>query len=276
MNGRQTYRLLKKSKYKDTPIFFCDNDSRKWEGEIFGCKVVSPYELEKKYRECVCIIGSNKYRQIIYEQLLEEFPRKNILYPIMGVLYADMGWQYFDYFKPNKNEVFVDGGVYNGWTSGGFARWTNNDYEAIYGFEANPSCIERCKNYYIENLHDAQIIERGMWSEKTQLHFQGGYSGAARVSDDGEVIVEVDTIDNVLEGNRVSFIKMDIEGAEYHALLGAKKTIMKHRPRMALSLYHNPWDVIEIPSLILKYDDSYRFAVRQYRAAGGETVLYVF
>lgn len=276
VNGRQTYRLLKQSKYKNTPILFCDNDYRKWGDEIFGIKIISPYELEHTYGEWTCIIGSNKYRQVIYEQLLSGvFPRKNILYPTMGILYADMGWQYFDYFKPGKNEVFVDGGVYDGWSAGGFAKWTNNNYKAIYGFEANSCCIERCKNYYRENLHDATVIERGMWSERTQLHFAGGYSGAARISEDGNVIAEVDAMDNLLEED-VTFIKMDIEGAEYNALLGARKTIKKCRPRMALSVYHNPWDIIEIPALLLKYDASYRFAIRQYRSIGDETVLYVF
>lgn len=277
VNGKQTYRLLKRSKYKDTPILFCDNDAKKWGTECCGSKIISPYELEKAYGNCICVIGSSKYRQIIFEQLLDGgFPNENILYPAMGILYASMGWQYFDYFKPDRNEVFVDGGVFDGRTAGRFARWANNDYEAIYGFEANPYCIERCRNYYMANLHDAQIMERGLWSERTQLSFRGGYSGAARVSDDGNVVVEADTMDNLLGENRVSFIKMDIEGAEYHALLGARKTIMKNRPRMALSIYHNPWDIIEIPSLLLQYDDSYRFAIRQYKSIGDETVLYAF
>ena len=67
---------------------------------------------------------------------------------------------------------------------------------------------------------------------------------------------------------------MDIEGAEYRALLGAKETIKKYRPKMALSVYHKPQDIIEIPTLLLEYHEDYKFALRQYSSIGDETVLY--
>lgn len=279
VKGKQACRLIKMSRYKDAPLLFCDNKVENWGREIMGCKVISPHQLESQYKDCICIVGSSRYRQDILEQLLDEgFPKNHILYPgCMGVLHGTVGWQYFDYLFAQENEVFVDGGVYDGTSSGDFVKWTNGKYEAIYGFEANPYCIEKCKRFYIDNcIHDVELIEKGMWDKKARLGFAGDYSKISRISDDGNEVVDLDTIDNVLNGRKATFIKMDIEGAEYRALMGAKETIRKYKPRMALSVYHKPQDIIEIPVLLLEYNKDYKFALRQYSSIADETILYAY
>ena len=67
---------------------------------------------------------------------------------------------------------------------------------------------------------------------------------------------------------------MDIEGAELEALRGAKETIRKDRPRMAICIYHKPEDLYEIPGYLLSLVPEYRFKVRQYTSMSWETVLY--
>ncbi len=276
--GRQAYRLLRASRYKDVPLFFCDNKAANWGEEISGCKVISPHQLISHYRDCICIVGSSRYRHDIFEQLLEEgFPKNRIVYSGASAVYGTIGWQYFDYLSPEKNEVFIDGGIYDGTSSGDFVKWTNGKYEAIYGFEANPYCIEKCRRFYTDHkIHNVEFIGKGLWDKKAKLGFAGDFSQASRLSDEGNEVVDLDSIDNVLKGRKATFIKMDIEGAEYRALLGAKETIKKYRPRMALSVYHKPQDIIEIPALLLEYSGDYKFALRQYTSIADETILYVF
>ena len=72
----------------------------------------------------------------------------------------------------------------------------------------------------------------------------------------------------------ITFIKMDIEGAEYKALQGAEQIIRENKPNLAICLYHKPEDVFEIPQLILNYRPDYRFLVRHYWLREYETVLY--
>lgn len=194
----------------------------------------------------------------------------------MGMLDGVVGWQYFDYFNPEENEVFIDGGVFDGTSSGDFVKWCKGKYDIIYGFEANPYCIDRCKKFYMENDIHGVLIEKGMWDRKTRLSFAGDYSRASRLSDTGNEVIDLDTVDNVLNGKRVSFIKMDIEGAEYQALSGAKETVRKYKPRMALSVYHKPQDIIEIPALLIDCDVDYKFALRQYSSIADETILYAY
>lgn len=84
ISGRQTCRLIKASKHKDTPLFFCDNKAANWGEKMLGCKIISPHQLETQYRDCICIVGTSRYRQDILEQLLEEgFPE--IIYYIRAV-----------------------------------------------------------------------------------------------------------------------------------------------------------------------------------------------
>ena len=49
---------------------------------------------------------------------------------------------------------------------------------------------------------------------------------------------------------RVDFIKMDIEGAERKAIMGARNTIARFRPRMALCIYHVHGDETMVPKLV--------------------------
>lgn len=82
------------------------------------------------------------------------------------------------------------------------------------------------------------------------------------------------TIDKEMSDKKVTYIKMDIEGAEREALWGAQKTIMCHTPKLAVSVYHKPQDIWEIPAIILQYHPSYQLFLRYYTLFSEDTVLY--
>ena len=69
--------------------------------------------------------------------------------------------------------------------------------------------------------------------------------------------VPVKALDDIIN-ERVDFIKIDIEGAEMEALLGAKRTIENNKPRMLLSAYHKTTDMWEIPYLIREINSNYK------------------
>jgi hypothetical protein len=67
---------------------------------------------------------------------------------------------------------------------------------------------------------------------------------------------------------------MDIEGAELEALKGASETIIKHKPNLAISLYHKPQDLWEIPNFIKSLRNDYKFYLRSHGHLTFDSVLY--
>lgn len=95
-----------------------------------------------------------------------------------------------------------------------------------------------------------------------------------RIDEAGKDYIVCVAIDDVLPDFAPTFLKMDIEGSEYRALLGAKRTIQAYRPDLAICLYHKTCDLWELPNLIHSFCPGYRFYARSYYLYGAETVLY--
>ena len=118
------------------------------------------------------------------------------------------------------------------------------------------------------NVH---ILGIGVGKEKGRLTFGGdGVSGKIGKGDD---FIDIDSIDDLVTG-KPGFIKMDVEGAEYDALIGAEKTIKDYTPALAICVYHKRDDLIAIPRLIKSFDSRYRFYLRAYSYHATEIVLY--
>ena len=87
-------------------------------------------------------------------------------------------------------------------------------------------------------------------------------------------MLEVDTVDHILNGEVVTTIKMDIEGAEYDAILGMEKTLENH-PVLMVSIYHKVEDLFRLQLLIEKMcPNAYDYYIRHYSPTVIETVLY--
>ncbi len=189
------------------------------------------------------------------------------------------GWQYFDYFAPNKKEVFVDGGALDGATSKDFIKWCGGNYEKIYAFEPNPNVIDKCRDNFFNNCKSNYLLlEKALWRESRKVNFDNCTKSKwdACICEEGNLSIDATSIDEVLGTDNVTFIKLDVEGSEYDALEGAPKCIKRWHPRMAISVYHKKWDYIDLPLLILKMDQSYKFALRHYHSDAIESILYAF
>ena len=275
--GQNSLALLKNSKYKELDVVFCDNDSKKWntkisvEDEIY--LIISPEEAVK-LEDSIIILGSLMYENFMHKQLLDYgYPKERICKPIR----ATIGWQYFDCFEPNESEIFVDGGCCNGETALDFSKWAKKGYEYIYSFEANKDAVPLCEKTFKNHRLKGEVISKGMWDKAETLHFNIAENPAgSRIREIGEEVIQTTALDDVLNGKRVTFIKMDIEGAEYKALIGAEKTIKKWHPRLAICVYHKPEDILEIPALLLKMQSDYKFLLRHYMSNQYESVLYAY
>jgi len=186
------------------------------------------------------------------------------------------------YFEPGivsftANEVFVDCGVFRGETAISFFERVNNQYCHYYGFEIDPANVQQSTANLAEYSH-IDIIQKGLWNHETTLNFNSGDMSVCTISDSGNSIVSATTLDVFFSTKRLNeyptFIKMDIEGSEKQALLGAEWIIRKLKPKLAISIYHKPEDIYELPELIHRFNPNYRFYLRHYSKAMSETVLY--
>lgn len=197
-----------------------------------------------------------------------------------GVLHGGIGKQYFDVFEPCQDEIVVDCGAFDGKTEQDIAEWTNYNYKKIYAFEPNEANVQKCRLFYRDNeLQNIELIPKGTWSKDSVLSFsaeqdENDAGGGITTDGNNESKVFVTTIDNVVGDDKVTFIKMDVEGAELESLKGAAKTIKRNAPKLAICIYHKTEDLWTIPKYILELDVNYRFYIRHYTSIAWETVLY--
>lgn len=119
-------------------------------------------------------------------------------------------------------------------------------------------------------------INKGLWSDTKNLYFAGGTDCASgRIVDyETNQVIETVSIDEYFADKKCNYIKMDIEGAEYEALVGGIHVIKRDRPILAISIYHFLEDFWRIPKYLMSQLRNYRYYVRQHALIYGETVLY--
>lgn len=182
-----------------------------------------------------------------------------------------------------SQEVFVDGGGYIGDSAEAFIRHANNQYRHIYVFEPSLEMVKKAKKtlYGYDNV---TVIEKGLWSGEQGLDFfvisgTGASSfGRGGIRSKEVVHVPTDSLDNIFAcksfADLPTYIKLDVEGAEKEALLGAQAVIDKARPKLAVCVYHKPEDIYEIPRTISNMTDGYIYRLVQCGNSINETILY--
>ncbi len=177
-----------------------------------------------------------------------------------------------------QGDVFLDCGACYGETS----IWACMQGAAqCYAFE--PSPIQQ--KYLKKNIAHHSLSEKvfplfsAVGKASGSAYFQQNTKNAAAstLSDMTETSFEVPVVDIdtwcAAREVKPDFIKMDLEGGEMDALLGAERTIRECKPRLAICLYHRPSDMWSIPYFIKKISPDYALWCRK-NAHDGEFVLY--
>ena len=151
-------------------------------------------------------------------------------------------------------------------------------YDEIYAFEPDRNNVEKIRQRIERgNIAGLNIIEKGVYSETTTLHFLSEGKSSSHITETGNVSVDVIKLDdmyNVITAD--SLIKMDIEGSELEALKGAKRVIKEKTPALAICVYHKREDLITIPQYIDSIVESgtYRYYLRFQGFDLAELVFY--
>lgn len=187
--------------------------------------------------------------------------------------------QYFEHniIDLKENEIFVDCGAYIGDTLDALVEETNGVFQKAYLFELssiNYKILEnRMKERYADLTEKIVTVNSGVSNLTSEIFYCEDDEGSS-LSSAGNVRGHVVSLSEYFMEKDVTFIKMDIEGAELAALEGAKQLIKRCSPKLAVCLYHKPQDLWEIPLLIKKMLPEYKLYIRHYTDLLNETVCY--
>jgi len=228
---------------------------------------------------------SDKKSQTILENI-KSFRQESIF---CNYVYPDYNsTQYFpediDLFDGIDNLSFIDCGAYDGNTildAVSFFSKKDKNIESIVAFEpsqTNQKKILDVVNQLKEKVN-ITVFPCPVYSENKIISFNDSDGMVGSISDNCKSLSSIKTmsvsIDDTVFGISPNYIKMDIEGSEKEAIVGAINTIKTFKPVLAISLYHRPNHLWEIPFLLENiYDGKCRMYLRHYGEMGLETVLY--
>ena len=182
-----------------------------------------------------------------------------------------------DLFKLIPQEVIVDIGAFDGDTIRLILDLVGPDFDSIHAIEADSVSASKLDTY-VSSLPETTAkkihqLNCAVSAERCVLRFSANGNATSKIEDDG-VDVQCFPLDELFQDVPVSFIKMDIEGAEYDALVGAAKTIEQDLPVLAICVYHTQRDIWRIPLLVRSRYPTYQLYLRTYDGDGFQTVLY--
>jgi FkbM family methyltransferase len=191
-----------------------------------------------------------------------------------------------------KNEIVIDCGAYNGDTLKKFADTYGSKLKKIYVFECMEEsiCDLSLAIAHVQNkkiFPEIKLMPYALSDQDCVMKF------AKTIKPNGSFLVEnrefannalyeseyvdvnVTYLDKVIpKDEKITFIKMDIEGSEFAALHGAEEIIKTYKPRLAISIYHCGEDYYRIPLYLKKLVPEYKLIVRHHNKNHCDTDLY--
>lgn len=234
-------------------------------------------ELAARVAVCFDILADDASRDVLLAKLRgfldfePGFARQNYY---GDICHSD---QYFqnNLIRFTENSVLVDCGAYTGDTMQDFLR-RGLPFRKYIAYELNRRNYEKLQN----NMNDAREGETGELiayncgvGERNEQIYYDDVVSASSVSSTG-IPGEIVRMSDHLRDEAVSFIKMDIEGAEMGALRGAEELIRRRRPDLAICVYHSISDLYEIPLYIHSIVPEYQLYLRHHTPVFCETVCY--
>jgi FkbM family methyltransferase len=112
----------------------------------------------------------------------------------------------------------------------------------VFAFEPLPRNVRYLREHLMLNgIENVEVFETAISDRAGAFSFQQETTGAmGRLQENGDVRVSTTTLDGLLHEQTIrppDFIKMDIEGEEFKALLGAKCCLQEHKPKLLLATH---------------------------------------
>ena len=173
------------------------------------------------------------------DEMMREIFRNNWLFvhsDDWGDLFEEVTHAIYSYVL-DEGDAAIDCGTNIGQHTRAIARACGRTGK-VFAVEANPTMMQETRRV-ASNLPTIEFVERAVWhtaDEVKTFHVYAAETGLSSLAVNTGAHTESTAIDvttttlDALATTRISLIKMDIEGAEYHALLGAERLLREDKP----------------------------------------------
>lgn len=229
---------------------------------VFG-GVMFDGEFIKKYREGINSAYSlfeDGLSRRVYENVLRFYYTGEI--ELLDEITTGKDEAFKNILKLGQNELYVDLGAYNGDTIDEFLRYSGGSYRKIVAFEPNGKNFKKLSEHCLD-MKNTELWQLGAYSHNTILTFNNKAGRNSAIADSG-VQTRVAAVDTILCGAAATYIKADVEGADFETLTGAKNTLKNFKPKLNFSAYHRFEDIFRLPLLIKKLNPEYKIYLRHH------------
>jgi len=212
--------------------------------------------LEKAYYiDMLDSLADNESRELLAKVILFFFTLDVSCLPVQKISPAYFG---ADFIEKSRYAKFADCGAFTGDTLKDFLSF-NPEFQEYYLFEADSDNFIEAKKV----TGDPRIFffNIAVSDKKGVVKFNKAGTTVGAISDSGDTEVLTDKLDDILPKD-IGCIKMDIEGGEYNALVGAEKIIRIAKPLLMISVEHKPDDIKKLSELIKSYNKDYKIFLR--------------
>lgn len=244
------------------------------------------YSLSKEYRiivPCVPVFGDEIFNREFVEKnkesinaaftLFEDGVSKNVFkgcaefifggdLEVLKNITTEKSEVFENILRLDDNESFLDLGAYKGDTVEEFLHYSDNKYENIIALEPDRRSHKKL-SAYVENMENVTTVQKAISDKSSVACFNSAAGRQSSFSDKGEEIETV-TIDDLCAKQRITYVKMDVEGAEYVALSGGKLTLKEQKPKLNIALYHKSKDIFDLPLKVASINPDYKFFIRRH------------
>lgn len=174
-----------------------------------------------------------------------------------------------EFIGSSRIENYIDLGAYNGDTIKKLMNQTDT-LKSVIALEPDDRNFKKLSEWAkTVNVPKIATYKLGAWKNRATLFFDASGNRNANVSTvpNAQKFTEanVDALDNIASNFPADYIKYDVEGSEFEALIGSRQTIAEYSPLLLVSAYHRSEDLYKIPILIKELNPNYKIYLRKLR-----------
>lgn len=212
-------------------------------------------DIEKAYN-----LLADELSKKVYENVLKFYYTGEL--SLLDEITTDKDEAFNNILRLGNSEVYVDLGAYNGDTIDEFLHYCGGSYRKIIAFEPNSKNFAKLQSH-CENLKNIDLWQLGAYNRNTILTFNNKAGRNSAIAETGSA-TRVACVDSILCGMAASYVKADVEGADFETLLGMKNTLQNFKPKLNFAAYHRFEDIFRLPILINRLNPEYKIYLRHH------------